>query len=408
MFQKIYSGFVFLLDPLAHCAVFFSLYEALMHNFFNMAAFDATAFALLYLFILLLTATRRGCRYLSVFLLLHLLAAVGVIYLVYNETIPIIGGIVCIVYVLFSFLLRILKDWEKLEYPHFFYMALVAAAYFYGIYQNASWLENSSLILGSILAFSYLIHIHFEEMESYLQNNQNRSHLPVRQIRFVNRSMFAIYLILVLIAALIFSRLPLGPVLAAVGNGLLWLIRSLVKLFSHSEEEEPPTAAYQELPKADMGFIDRTQEGSWILNLLAQIAGVLVFIGLIVLAVFLIIKAVISLYQTFYMKKGEGTDIKEFINPFEKKEKVSPSRKRKRRFGIFASPEDKIRRVYKKIILRRAGGARQLSGSDTPSDQIAKAGFEQNDASMVHEIYAKARYGKEPCTPEDLEKLRKL
>ena len=68
----------------------------------------------------------------------------------------------------------------------------------------------------------------------------------------------------------------------------------------------------------------------------------------------------------------------------------------------FFSAGRRIRRMYKKALRRRI--KEDIRGSETPSELEDKAGLHSDKSpyDTVHELYEKARYGKEECTKEEL------
>ena len=89
----------------------------------------------------------------------------------------------------------------------------------------------------------------------------------------------------------------------------------------------------------------------------------------------------------------------------EKKRMLKQGRKEE-----FRSPDRKIRRMYKKRIRRTL--REKPSGNETPLELEYKAGLYENnepekgDIDRIHELYEKARYGKEPCTQEEARLFR--
>lgn len=77
--------------------------------------------------------------------------------------------------------------------------------------------------------------------------------------------------------------------------------------------------------------------------------------------------------------------------------------------GLFSS-DKRVRRIYKRAIKCRMKGS--ILGSETPAELEGKAGFysagsevpERTELHTAHEIYEKARYGKEECTKEDVKR----
>ena len=71
--------------------------------------------------------------------------------------------------------------------------------------------------------------------------------------------------------------------------------------------------------------------------------------------------------------------------------------------------EGRIRRAYKREILRRLDGRGRISRTETPEELEHKSGFPEEPSlcGIYHQVYEKARYGN-GCTKEDLERLNEI
>jgi hypothetical protein len=115
-----------------------------------------------------------------------------------------------------------------------------------------------------------------------------------------------------------------------------------------------------------------------------------------------------SLYDFYYDFRAADPETGDTRKRTETREKIL--RKRRERLSpLDFSPRARIRREYRKYILSLPG-KEKIEESHTPAQlEEAASGPGRDpgeDRKVIHDLYEKARYGKEKVTGEDLEEMR--
>lgn len=190
----------------------------------------------------------------------------------------------------------------------------------------------------------------------------------------------------------------LGNILLAV---LRWLFSFLV-----SEEEVP-------LPEPEMAesmpFFPMDAKGGTSVfweTFFAIMERVMFAVILAALAV-IICRVAYQIYKKYTRTRIEDGDRVEFLNPAGSDEKQKLKGERRR--GLFSSrsPQEIIRRYYKKKIHNMTEGKPGVCS--TPSELEEAAKLPQGETREVfHNLYEKARYGKEPCSPSEVRQMKEM
>ena len=107
-------------------------------------------------------------------------------------------------------------------------------------------------------------------------------------------------------------------------------------------------------------------------------------------------------------EKAAGVEVREFVSPKMKRDKISRSVSREKPRFFDRSVEGRIRKLYFRAVRRRMAPKQKLSKALTPSQIEDFVNLTQSPSlSQLHEAYEKARYDTEACTKEDLEKAKK-
>lgn len=110
---------------------------------------------------------------------------------------------------------------------------------------------------------------------------------------------------------------------------------------------------------------------------------------------------------------GEEEDEITFLGTEDPAEKLS-ARKKERRIRLFLTPEERIRKKFRKAARTAAGREkRALHGTETPADlaeymKDARMFAYADGAEELRRLYEKARYSRETCTREEAEQAEKI
>ena len=189
---------------------------------------------------------------------------------------------------------------------------------------------------------------------------------------------------------------------AAVGmegklSQMLWSIRNGIARFLRRLESEElswgaaDSAASRQMPTAEMQEMSPFLE---ILMAVGEVLGWFLVIGITLFAFFKILKKLYQLYLAFDVNSAENGDEIEQILTVNSKEEKSMLKKQKKQSMFQSRTEDsKIRKAYKKQVLRGWNGI--PDAALTPTELEARIIMEETQKQKLHDMYEKARYSKE-------------
>lgn len=268
-----------------------------------------------------------------------------------------------------------------------FVLLYLGVVYFHGYSLLNLMLGILAAELCVCLAYCYL-----ERLEGFISDNVRVANLPAGVMKKIGTGilLFGVTgLILFMLPAVIYHKEPLTTLHFEVKNPGSGSIEFYEKDSDPDYMMEGLTAL-----KAQAKVIPE-----W-LEKVFQAMFVLTEFGIVCLAVKMIIMAVRRAMESF---SDGGDDEIIFLGEEAayKKEKNDLVRRKER--GSFRSPDRKIRRLYKRLIMRNL--KEKPDENETPLELESRAGLyekEKEKTDSIHELYEKARYGKEECTKEEL------
>ena len=302
------------------------------------------------------------------------------------------------------------------------YVFIFAIAYFINNYLKGPDITLILLFLTGTYLLLFLINMYLINFINTFNQYSDKTNIPLRQIRTTNHLLILIFGCLSLLTMLLFTKFPLGKILAQLWNIVRYLIIKFFSLFHGSDEEIPPIP---ETTEDTMNLPPFSFEGDekpslfWQLlqEFMMHLLTFLFVVGVIALAFFLLYK----IYQHFYKTKMNYLKDKiEFLSPFDKKESIAKDAKRNKRnlfFRLGSTNKDKIRRLFYKAVLH-AYSTDKISPDDTPIDLSTTIFSKDTTTTSKEEVakkaaqmtafYEKARYSNEECTKEDVINVKKL
>lgn len=280
--------------------------------------------------------------------------------------------------------------------------------------------ENNTK-LQSILSFLTFVFVILVIINSYLVNTYNfitsndTAIGETLSIRKASSKFFKILLVLTCVFCLLFSNLSSNFVFKYF-RAFLHKIMSLIARFFVTETKEefimpsvPPVDAFDAQegvtatmpPKEDLPL--NLDVPIWLIYLVAILFGIFV----IVLTVYLVVK---------HFKKTSVNleDVHEFVSPFEKTTKIKEAKKKKKvneGFGLFASYDKRIRKIFKKTIDKNMNPFIKINKTHTPTQlcDSTECGFEKSsEYADLRGIYYKARYSNKDITKSDYNEAKQL
>jgi hypothetical protein len=243
----------------------------------------------------------------------------------------------------------------------------------------------------------FFIHLNLKNVNSFLCENAQVRSFRADQALNVNVVMMAFFMLFCMFFMFLAPRLHIQTVLSAagrtIGGAIIWLLSMLdVPTGGYELEFSNPNQTITEEDSGSGVFLLGTGEGSVILDTIAAVAGVILLIGLAVLAV--------AAIRRIRFEKVSGHDRKEFIRPEFMDIRVERAEHKKER-EIFGSTNERVRKKYKRFVKKNKGKTTIIRGNEVP-EYLTKLA---NGTDEMTRIYEKARYSNEIVTEEEVKQI---
>ena len=303
---------------------------------------------------------------------------------------------------------------------------LAAASYFYGrAAKKDCWLEEPIYPFLAIYIIMILLEMRYEsallrnyavygagmyyllcmyknnldEMYKIMDAGSRLERFPMKRLFQSNCVMMGVQTVIVALGMLAAGMLGMDGTLAKIvqmiRNGIARLLRGLESgdsVWGEQTAEE----GMQMLP-VQTEEVSRFME---ILQAVGEFLGWIVAIGLTLFAIFKVLKKLYQLYLAFDMNSAEnGDQIEQLFTVRSKDEKKMLKKQNAEVSRWDRTPDAKIRRVYKKRVLR--DWKEVPDASMTPMEIEGKVSMGEKEKQIFHSMYEKARYGKESCSKEE-------
>ena len=153
-----------------------------------------------------------------------------------------------------------------------------------------------------------------------------------------------------------------------------------------------------------------SREIPWFLELLYKLLdliGWMIGISLVLVCVFVGVRALYRLYLHFNEKTEENGDkIERLLPPPAAEKKKNLNRKKKEHLFWNRSADGRVRKHYRKKVLEKLKGSPDSAW--TPTQTAGHMELEDADAKVFAQIYEKARYAETSCTKEEMEKMLRI
>ncbi len=357
----------------------------------------------------------RHLRRLSIYLLLCIICTAGIFF--FAKTLPEMIYLPAVSLLVFAIRIpaRIHRDTDLLHSPALFALIAFIIVYIMGLI-----FPSEPLCMVSYpLAFCYLIililHTNLSQLSQYLDQNRNIANLPGHRIMTTNRIMMMLFMFAALLSMILVPATGIAKIFPYIGNGILWLLRTLFSLLPDKDPGEIPEPVPEAPPSAEPGeMLPIENQGPTLFTMILNILAVILIVVMIAAAVAGVIYAIIMLFRHFYQPIHENDDKQEFIKD-EKADISAYSHKEKKEPSLFFQfdPSSSVRKLFIRSIRKGIQNQTKLTASGsipealTPSELEQLAGLsELESTNLLHELYEKARYSPEPCTKEEVALLK--
>ena len=260
------------------------------------------------------------------------------------------------------------------------------------------------------LTFLYVIaYFFYYFLERYLNfilvNKNSASNIPEAEIFRSGMKQTGVYVACgVAIMLLCVNVEWLSYIIRLVGRGLLAVIRFFVS-FLIQDTVKPETTQQAQGNRGDMaGFLEKGEAHPfWIF--LEKVLMAAVFVGIIAAIIVGLVKGYQFLRKNFRKIEKKHQEVQNGLDIRESCEIERGSGERSRWFS-FLNNTEKIRKMYRKRVLKSKALIVGTSGNKELEYLTAKECCDKISADSLKEIYEKARYSNENITADDVRNIR--
>ena len=289
--------------------------------------------------------------------------------------------------------------------PSYAGLLIFAGIYIYTLAYHKSTLGTViCLFTGAYWLLTILSENRRSLLKLYAQN-EKLHRFPKNRIAEGNRIALGGFCVLVTAGMIFLPMSGFDKVLQRIGHLLVRLLRRLLAGLGGAEEliqEEPEMA--EQMPFFPGEFKEASPFWQALFQILEKVF-VLLFLAAVV---YLVCRILYDLYKKYHETVLTDGDRVEFLSPV-KGDRKEGLKKRKRSGSLFSarSANEMIRRYYKKKIESTA--KKTIPVSLAPEEIEETAGLSGAEGmEEFHEIYEKARYGKERCGQDEVLRMREL
>lgn len=276
---------------------------------------------------------------------------------------------------------------------------LFLALYAVGLLAPDARLEQAGYWGIFVLILVHLLHLNLHICYLYLKNQQELSHFPAAQMKWLNSILVSLFLAACAFVMALAPYLGIDRLLGRLGNLLVQVIRWLVSLRKPAQQTAEQAAKWERSnPFAGL----EAAEPSALVRFLDALLYVIGIALLIVLA-FWMLRAALQALLRLLKPRSYDDDEKIFLAPGDLKlgQKRARSKKEAGLWRDF-SYNGRVRRRYKGEIKKYGG---KLPACASPEELEKLAGWEEENG-LLHQLYEKARYSEQGCSREDVGKLK--
>ena len=312
------------------------------------------------------------------------------------------GSVFAAAVLIWLLLYRFNKNFFEISFPHKSFILLFLLAYFISICFDVRVLKFFACAEGIVFLLGNTFMEGFSAHEKFIKENRNVQNFPQEQIRKTYLSLLTIFVCVCFLVVILITSIKIPQ--ESLSN---WISDVLHDIYELLPKYDGRIGA--EIPDVGMGGGNPYEEALIVFgierknNIWIERIGNIVFLtvtfGIIAFAVYYFLNRIFTgLKQT----KQIGADILEFAYVEDKAEKVI---KNKNSDIKNEEAEKKIRKIYRKYVLKTIGGS--VRKGDTPQAIQNKINGDLKKNDTIRVLYEKARYSNQKCDLKDVENIKK-
>lgn len=289
-----------------------------------------------------------------------------------------------------------------LSEPSYPYMGVFLGMYLLELRFSSELVKNYAIIGVGIYYLLCTYQTNISGMNNLMNADAQLERFPAKRLRQSNYLMLGIQTVVVTIGMCIAPFMGIDGLLYKLAN----IMRNLIAWLLRGLESDKTDWGTQEAAKQVELEAVQTTETSWFIEWLLKLWDILSWIIVIAItgyAIYRILKFLYQLYLDFDARSVENGDQIEKIYTVAVDGEKRMQKQRKQNLFWDRSPNARIRKYYKKRVLK--DWKEPPKPSMTPEEIEKAVEMEAEEKKIFHEYYEKARYAKESCTKEELQRI---
>ena len=292
-----------------------------------------------------------------------------------------------------------------LEAPEYYCLGLYLLMWFLERQYPSELLENYAVIGAGCYCLLCMYKTNLDEILQFIDLNEQLERFPEKRLLKSNLLMMGFQTIIV--------GCGMGMILSSGVDGVFDKLveafrRFMTWLLSFLESDTEAVGSEVSGGAAIMPVVE-AEERSAFMEMLLKLFDILswvIVIGLTLFVIYKLLKKFYQLYLEFDMNSVEnGDEIEKIYTVQSKEEKRKLKKQKSENLRWDRSPNAKIRKYYKKRVLR---DLKEIPAAYLTPEEIEQSVDMSVDKKQVfHTLYEQARYGNVDCSKEDVDKMWK-
>lgn len=344
------------------------------------------------------------------FFALHLFLPIVVLLTPTRVLIKLLMLAMVLIYIIWSIRIRLLSEVKQtgLIVPLVAVIAIGGLSLIQSIFIGKSWEKYyMTAIFGYLLC--YFIYYFMSQYLRFLQvHATSTANIPEKAIFFSGLKQTVAYTAGGMFIMFLTANIEwLSYVLSLLGRGFVSVLRFIFSLFPGKETEEiVETATGQGGPNGDMSGFMEPGEAHIIWIILEKLLMAAMAVGFVLLIVYAAVKGYQFLWKNFHKERRSGNKYDEDVPDVREKCGIEKSSKGQFKLFAFSDNRDKVRKVFRKHILKSKNSIIGNSNINELECLTAKECCDKISADALRLAYDKARYSSEMITAEELKQVK--
>ena len=313
-----------------------------------------------------------------------------------------------IIYVILSVRNKMISKTGKVSliHPAFFFVVSAILSLWETFVRNNQW-EKIYIQMTFCYLICYIIYYFIQQYLKFIEaNEKSASNIPEQEMFLSGMKQTTVFAVGSAFVLWISLNLDwFSKIMQRVGDWLIKVLRAFFSQFDFQavEEVEKPLPDEMKVQTNGMGEAILPEI---VLEIIAKIFAVAAVIGVIVFVTFVVVELYRFLRKHFQQVEKEKVSILQSTGDIREQCALSEKKKERKVFGGFLNNRDKVRKLFRKTVVRQKSEIIGTSDEGQLRFVTARECCDIIQADGLKHIYEKARYSAEEITAEDVRKAK--